>query len=403
MRENIINSEVLLSNGVTFHKHLDRDPVFNVWDNASGIFSAVKSNITKGITSIDEAIWMADRLFQSSDPAVVKTGIHIYRFCMWQNSAVAEEWMKRAEPLFNHGHPRIRHSAVWNLRTASWQDSKFAQTGLEFAQKGLKDTDAGVQRASMWALGDFVVNDPNLFIPAYNSLNQFLVSDPKESNYLFALERFFRSLKIPYGSDPRFQDSIAHMRKESNGYPGLRARSAVLLDDNVSKEEEKIDMELVSKKYRKAVESTALDTVSPDQAFVSTTRDFQRSDTFAKGLNNLRLMKYLVWLSEDLNQPFEVLAQTLSDKRDGDLSRSASVIMADCSIRKPHEIDHSAAEAVKSFFEQSDIDGSQIIVQLVIDPILHIDPKLQTESAKVLPELQKLAVNKSVIFALGVR
>ncbi len=395
------NVEIFSPSSVLYEEHMGREPIFNVWDNNSGVFSVIKDRIESGQVSIDGALRTANGFFESPDPAIVKTGTHIYRVCMWKDPSVADEWMTKAPVLLSHPHARIRHSAIWNLRTASWQNARLGAVGLEFAQKGLKDKDPGVQRASMWAHGDFVVNDPNLFSPAYDSLSQFLEENPKESNYLFALERFFRSLKAVHGNGPRFLDAVSRMRKASDGYPGLRARSAVLLDDNLSTSELETDMVLVSKKYRKAVSNTNLDNIPTDKSFIFTAKDFQDTKTFTRGIQDLKLMKYLVWLSEDLNEPFEILAQTLTDKRDGDLARSASVIMNDCTIRKPDDLDIPAVKAVQSFFEQSDIDGSQIIVQLILDPVRHASHASQKEVGAVMPTLHKYAANGSVSFTLG--
>ena len=383
-----------------YQPHLDREPIVNIWDNKSGIFSTIKDAIKSGEIEIEDALHAANDLFKSTDPAQVKTGIHIYRLCMWREPSVAKEWIDIAPLLFNHSHSRIRHSTIWGLRTASWQDSQFSSSGLAFAQQGLKDEDLGVQRASMWALGDFVLNDPNLFSLAYNSLNQFLAESPKESNYLFAMERFFRSLKVSFGDDPRFRDTVSRMKKESNGYPGLRARTAALLNEKVSVSESQIDTELITEKYKRNINSTTLVRLPTDKSLIVAARSFQAARTFMEGINCLKLMKYLVWLSEDFSEPFEILAETLTDKRDGDLSRSVSVIMADCVIRKPDEMAETASQTVKNFFQQSDNDGSQIIVQLILDPVRHGSQSTQKVVENLMPVLHKYADNRSVSVAL---
>ncbi len=396
-----MTAELILPNEARFNPHLDRDPVWNVWDNSAGTFSAVKSNIESGETSIDEALSMADRLFISEDPALVKTGIHIYRFSMWKDSSVAYRWMDKASKLFKHEHPRIRHSTIWNLRTAAWQDPELARVGLDFAERGLNDRDTGVRRASMWAHGDFVVNDPNLFDPAYDSLDEFLAANSKESNNLFALERFFRSLQQTHGDDPRFRDSVARIRRKSDGYPGLRVRAATMLGENVTNKEVAVDEKILKEGYERVIGNISISSLSPDDAFYISASRFSTSQTFKEGVFNLALMKNLVWLSDDLKRPFEILSHSLVDKRDGDLTRSATVIMADCAIRNPKMLDHAAAVAVKDFFEKSDIDGSQIVTLLVLDPILQQDPEHLSESVRIIPELKKLAANRSVTFALG--
>lgn len=383
-----------------YQPHLDREPVVNIWDNKSGIFSTIKDGIKSGQIGIEDALHTANDLFKSIDPAQVKTGIHIYRLCMWREPSVAKEWIDIAPLLFNHPHPRIRHSTIWGLRTASWQDPQFSASGLTFAQQGLKDKDLGVQRASMWALGDFVLNDPNLFPLAHGSLNQFLAESPKESNYLFAIERFFRSLKISFGDDPRFRDAVSRMKKESNGYPGLRARTTAILDEEVSLKESQVDETLVAEKYKRNINGTTLVQLPTDKSLIVAARSFQAARTFMEGINCLKLMKYLVWLSEDFKEPFEILAETLKDKRDGDLSRSVSVIMADFVIRKPDEMAEAASQTVRNFFEQSDNDGSQIIVQLILDPVRHGSQSAQKVVENLVPILHKYADNRSVSVAL---
>ena len=384
-----------------YQPHLDREPVVNIWDNKSGIFSTIKDGIKSGEIGIEDALRTANDLFKSKDPAQVKTGIHIYRLCMWRESSVAKEWIDKAPALFNYPHPRIRHSTIWGLRTASWQDPQFSASGLTFAQQGLKDEDVGVQKASMWALGDFVLNDSNLFPLAYRSLDQFLAGSPKESNYLLAMERFFRSLKLPFGYDPRFRDAVSRMRKESDGYPGLRARTAAMLDENVSVKESQVDETLVTEKYKRNINGTSLAQLPTDKSLIVVARNFQAANTFMGGINCLKIMKYLVWLSEDLKEPFEILSETLTDKRDGDLSRSVSVIMADCVIRKPNEIAEDASQTVRNFFKQSDNDGSQIIVQLILDPVRHDgNQSAQKVVENVMPALHKYAENRSVSVAL---
>ena len=384
-----------------YQPHLDREPVVNIWDNKSGIFSSIKDGIKSGEIKIEDALHTADDLFKSKDPAQVKTGIHIYRLCMWREASVAKDWVDKAPALLKHPHPRIRHSTIWGLRTASWQDAQFSASGLSFAQQGLKDEDLGVQRASMWALGDFVLNDFNLFPLAYGSLNQFLARNPKESNYLFAVERFFRTLKVPFGYDPRFRDAVSRMRKESDGYPGLRARTAAMLDENVSVKESQVDTTLITEKYKRNINNTNLVQLPTNKSLSVVARNFQAARTFMGGIDCLKLMKYLVWLSEDLKEPFEILAQTLTDKRDGDLSRSVSVIMADCVTRKPNEMAGDASQTARNFFKQSDNDGSQIIVQLILDPVRHEgDQSAQKVVENIMPELHKYADNRSVSVAL---
>lgn len=320
---------------------------------------------------------------------------------MWQEPRVAEEWMQRAPKLFSHPHPRIRHSVIWNLRTASWQNPQLGATGLKFAQEGLKDSDLGLQRASIWAHGDFVVNDPNLFDKAYKSLDQFLEQNPRESNYLFSLERFFRSVRVPFGTDPRFRASVLRMMGNSGGSPGLRVRATTMIDEEMSDEKLRADIESVNQRYDRAVKGTYLSTFSRDQSFIATAHNFQESKTFRECLHHLSLMRYLAWLSGDLKEPFEILAQTLIDKRDGDLDRSASSVMADCTIRKPDELASTASNAVRNFFTQSDNEGSQIVIQLILDPVRHASQASQQEVEAVMPTLHKYVANRSVSFALG--
>ncbi len=185
------------SNRIPYQAQLDREPVYNIWDNAGGEFFELKRGIKSGEIPIDEALRIGNDFLRSTDPAYVKTGIHVYRLAMWEEPTVAKTWVALAPDLFRHSHPRIRHSVIWNLRTAAWQDPRLASFGLPYAQEGLGDPDGGVQRASVWAHGDFVVNELNLFDAAYKSLNEFLEDNPKESNYLFALERFFDFVTTP--------------------------------------------------------------------------------------------------------------------------------------------------------------------------------------------------------------
>lgn len=386
-----------------YQPHLGRDAVFNIWDNNSGIFQGIKDGIKTGGIALDEAVGTANNFLHSTDPAIIKTGIHVYRLCMWKDPAVAYEWITKAPELSLHSHPRIRHSTIWNLRTASWQDPKLGKVGLPFAQAGLKDNDQGVQRASMWAHGDFVVNDPNLFPEAYASLEEFLSTNPKESYNLFALERFFRSLKTSYGADARFKHTVARMRRDSEGYPGLRARSAAMLDETVSSEEARKDISIVTEKYKQSVVGTNLDALPYDSALERAAHNFEQSQTFTDGLQSLKTLKYLAWLSGDLREPFEILTKSLTDKRDGDLARSLTVVMTDCTIRKPDEMAQPGVKAVKNFFESSDIDGSQIVIQLILDPIRNAGEKAKQEVDCVIPTLIQYAANRSVIVALGIQ
>lgn len=61
----------------TYQPHLGREPVFNVWDNKSGIFTTLKDRIKHGDLNIQEALRTANDFFGSTDPAKVKAGIHI--------------------------------------------------------------------------------------------------------------------------------------------------------------------------------------------------------------------------------------------------------------------------------------------------------------------------------------
>ncbi len=389
---------------IQYANQLGRDAVYNVWDNQSGQFGYIKDAIQSGEMPIDVAVGTANDWLGSQDPAQVKAGIHIYRLCMWQEPQVADEWVEKAPTLFEHPHPRIRHSTIWNLRTAAWQDPRHGRFGLDFAQAGLLDPDPGVQRASMWAHGDFTVNDPNLFRDAFASLQEFLDSNPKESNYLFALERFFKSLKQPFGDTPEYRNMLAKMIEESTGYPGLRARSVRLLDDEVCPAAAAEDKRVVREKLHEATRDSSIAGLVGfdlyDQAFVSTAHDFANAGTFEEGLQHLKVMKYLAWMSGSLREPFEIVAGTLLDKRDGDLARSASVVLADCTIRQPDDLAQTATDAVSSFYRVSDIDGSQIVVQLILDPVRCAGDEARQAVQAITPILYEHAANRSVTYAL---
>lgn len=389
---------------IQYSNQLGREAVYNIWDNQAGHFGRIKDAIKSHAMPVEDALTTANNLTASEDPAQIKSGIHIYRLCMWEEPEVAHEWVLQAPQLFAHPHPRIRHSTIWNLRTAAWQYPAYGHFGLSFAKEGLQDPDPGVQRASMWAHGDFTVNDPELFGDAYASLQSFLDANPKESNYLFALERFFKSLKGPFGEDKRYRSMVSRMIAESTGYPGLRSRSARLLDDEVSSSDVKRDKAVVREKLHNATRNSTIgDLVGADmydQAFTSTAQDFAHAGTFEEGMEHLKVMKYLAWMSHDIQEPFEILADTLTDKRDGDLARSTSVIMADCAIRQPETLAQPAANAVDSFYGASDIDGSQIVVQLILDPVRHAGDNVKAHVDNVMPSLYSNAANRSVTFAL---
>jgi hypothetical protein len=135
--------------------------------------------------------------------------------------------------------------------------------------------------------------------------------------------------------------------------------------------------------------------------FDAAAQRFAAAETVGQGMGELKTLRYLTWMTDDLQRPFETVGRTLTDTRDGDLSRSASVFLADATLRQPDQLAQPAADAVTNFFENSDIDGSQIVVSLVLDPIRHGGPEARRVMATTLPTLHTLAANPSVNFALS--
>lgn len=384
---------------------VDRDPIHNVWDQEE-YFKKVKSSLKEGATleHRQEIEATGKTLLNSKDPYQVKLGIHLLRLCIWGNQPLAQEWVESIAPnLLSHPHPRVRHSALWNVRSSVWQDDSLADQGLKYAQVGLLDDDPAVQRVAIWTHGDAVVNNPNLYVNGLNSINAFLNKNPKESNYLFALEEFFMPINGMFNDEETYRRTMQKMRQDNDGYPGVKGRCSNILGEEFSytqEDREKVHQRLIGV-TQKIPEVALVISEQYNEAINRFTDQFVNSQTFIDRMRRLWVIRDLSWMDEHVDKGvFQKLADSLQDTRDGDLIRTTSVVLADNILKAPDEIADEATATVKRFYESSDIDGSQIVVAQTLTP-LRYSPRSRLKLAAILPDLHSQAANKSVSFTLS--
>lgn len=385
---------------------VDRDAIHNVWDHEES-FKQVKSGLNEEATleHRQEIEVTGKELLKSDDPYQIKVGIHLLRLCLWQNQSLAREWVESIAPnLLGHPHPRVRHSALWNVRSSVWQDETLAAQGLRFAQAGLLDNDPAVQRVAIWTNGDAVVNNPSLYVDGLNSINDFLKNNPKESNYLFALEEFFMPLNGTFNQEESYRSSVHEMRQNNDGYPGVKGRCS-----NILQEEFIVDEEDRGKVRQRLLEVTQglpeAELVINGQyteAMHKLANQFTNAQTFIDRMRKLWVIRDLSWMDEHVDTVvFQKLADSLQDTRDGDLIRTTSVVLADNILKAPEEVADVSTAIVKRFYNSSDIDGSQIVVAQTLTPLKFFSPSTQSKLSAILPDLQLRAANKSVSFTLN--
>jgi len=324
---------------------------------------------------------------------------------LWQNQSLAHEWVESIAPnLLTHPHPRVRHSALWNVRSAVWQDETLAAQGLRFAQAGLVDNDPAVQRVAIWTNGDAVINDPSLYVEGLTSINNFMKNNPKESNYLFALEEFFMPLNSTFNQELSYRSSIQEMRQGNDGYPGVKGRCSNILQEEFIIDEE--DREKVRQRLLVVTQGLPEEELVLNGQYTEVMRrlidQFTNAQTFIDRMRRLWLIRDLSWMDKHVDKlVFQKLADSLQDTRDGDLIRTTSVVLADNILKAPEEVAEKAIATVKKFYDSSDIDGSQIVVAQTLTPLKFFSPNTQSKLSAILPDLQLRAANKSVSFTLN--
>jgi len=401
-----MNPELIGAVDQISQKFSDRDPIHNVWDQET-YFKEIKSRLKASLSpeSLKEIEATGKNLIQASDPYKQKVGIHLLRLCIWQNPEFASEWINNIAPtLLSHEHARIRHSTLWNVRSAIWQDHTLAEEALRFAQDGLNDVDPAVQRVSMWTHGDAVVQDQALYPSASISMKDFLTRNPKESNYLFALEEFYMPLSVTFGTDVDYLDEIRDISQKSEGSPGIKGRCANILENafDVTQEDRlEIEKRLLESNCSATQKSLVLDG-KHNEALTMLTDEFVCADTFMDRMKMVWIIRDLSWLQSSCDVlSFQKLANSLGDTRDGDLIRTTSVVLADNILLHTDALAEVAVDAVEDFYKHSDIDGSQIVVAQILTPLRNYSDYSRATLQRALPGLAERTANKSVNFTLN--
>ncbi len=382
-------------------RFMDRDPIHNIWDQED-YFNKIKSTIINGAPqSFTQEIEATGKsLLDSDDPYQVKIGILLLRLCIWDNQPLAEEWVNEIAPdLMTHSHPRIRHSTLWNVRSSIWQDEALAEQGIKLARNGLHDGDPAVQRVAIWTHGDAVLNNEDLYIPGLESIKSFIQDNPKESNQLFALEEFFMPLRKSFKDEDDYKEAIIEMRNQSRGYPGVNARCSNILGEDYSISID--DREDIHQRLLTATSNTGEMTLIKDrkykEAMHQIVKQISVAQTFIDRMKRLWIVRDLSWMDDSVDLDiFQQLSSFLSDTRDGDLIRTTSVVIADHILKFPVELADQAIETAERFFNESDIDGSQIVVAQTLTALRDHNSETKSKLLNALPSLYSSAANRSV-------
>lgn len=390
---------VALESSFSERSYRDREEIDNIWDH--------NVSIKRSISNPVQNILKEGMLLIKEDEALKKKlGIQLIRFCLKDNPELANQWVYDLSPsLLKDPHPRVRHSTLWNIRTALWQDPRLARTGLSFAKMYLKDDDPAVQRVSIWLHGDSVLNDPSLYDDSSHSINDFLEESDKESNRIFALEEFFVPLKSRYSATNEYRSSVERLMSKSDGYPGVKARCSQILDtrfginsSDISSTEARFDSRLkpgiikslVEKKRYQEVSKVILD-------------DLLKTDHFSVKMKNIWLLRDLVWIDPEISTSvFNSLVPIILENRDGDLTRTTTVLMGDCFFLNPDQLHKDGFRTIYAFFCSNQNDGSQIVVSQMLHQFPKDNLPTQIGIKRMLPFLNYFAVNQSVRQSLSI-
>lgn len=386
-------------------RYTDREPIHNIWDHDS-YFKKLKDEF--GQSPSAECVVELERfgrsLLTSSDPYQLKLGMHLLRLCIWHDKQLAREWVNNMAPDFlSHSHARVRQSALWNVRCAIWQNSSLTSRALEYARRGLNDTDPGIQRMSLWVHGDCVVNNPQLLEAALASVQGFLKGYPKETNYLFALERFYNPIKSIMDREEIWREIVREMMRNNYGMLGLKARCSLALREPCILPEQEI--QFATQKVLQIVQGTPLETLVASAQFKELLQvliqQFHGTQIFADRMKTLWLIRSILWSSRCGDEAlYRVLSENVSNAQDGDLLRTIIVVLGDCILQNPVELSVKGIQSTIDFFRNSDIDGSQIVVAQTFLPLAKFSDKAGSLLSQVLSDLNGFAANISVTRAL---
>jgi len=396
------NSE---SNQNTNFRFSDRDSIHNIW-NRGDMLQEAKITLSgyRQLNQLKELEKKGLSLLNLSDPYLVKTGIQIVRLCLPQDSDLATSWVNDYAPsLINHPHPRVRHSSLWNIRTAIWQDATLASTGLELAKTKLEDQDPAVQRVAIWTHGDAVVNDLSLFENALLSITSYLNANDRESAALFAIEEFFGPLKKIYGDTEAYRAALIDILNNSGGYIGLKARCSLLLETPLEITTQ--DILLTKDRLRQVTLGNDIEPLIADEDYETAIErlsyEAQQSPTFGVSMRNIWLIRDILWLkSTSPRKIFNLATNIILKHEDGDLIRTASVLVGDCILQDIDGLADDAIIFVNNFFETSDNDGSQIVVAQTLRPLTRgADPTQQKlkEAILKIPNAENISVINTLI------
>lgn len=382
--------------------NFERGLIHNIWDRDANIREArhnLKSITPEAVKELNES---GHSLLVSEDPYMVKLGVQMLRLCMPHDVDIARNWVVDDAPkLLNHNHPRVRHSSLWNARSAVWVDPSVAPLVLDLAKNALLDEDPAVQRVAIWAHGDSVINEPELFEPALIAIQDYLKMNRGETAMLFALEEFFIPLR-ELKNTSEYDDAIREIDQGSQGMIGLKARVANLLQtpleltkDDVYLAHERVMLaaekfsckELVkSKKYSEAID-LLLDESS-------------QNIVFDRNMLSVWLIRELLWLdTSNAGKVFSSLKELVLKNHDGDLIRTASVVLGDCLIIAPGLVEE-AVQFVNDFYDVTDNDGSQIVVAQTLSSLATASNEYESQLSDIIAEIMPRASNSSVLYTL---
>ena len=337
------------------------------------IVNQLREAISLGEFCAASTIDQADNLLMSNDPINQKLGIQMYRLAMPDYPEMVEHWLDQHLERFSpqsDSHPRIIHSALWNDRTAFWhsQRREKVDTMLRQASLGLKHHDFGLNRVSIWVLGDVATLRPDLYDSARLSVVQHAKCTSHASIYLFGLEKFFCPLRHSFGQEASFQNSIYSYAEDSEGFLGLKKRAQGLLRSVNSSTEITItsrDVSSANSRQKVKLANQGLDSVSID---VSTEKLTQLALGF--NMKQLWMLRDTALLYPDLAANiFQSLLPIIKSNTDGDYTRTTAVTLTDCVIQQPEELEEQALQLVKGFFEQSDNEGTESVLLHMLYPL----------------------------------
>lgn len=377
----------------------------NIWD-CDEHFIALKGKLLQDTNGdrLEDYERIGKSLLSSSDPYQIKLGIHILRLCIWHDERLAKEWVVNIAPkLLQHSHARVRQSTLWNIRCSIWQDTSLTTQAFNYAGAGLTDSDPAIQRVSIWLHGDCLVNNPDLFEVGINSIRGFLISNPKEANYIFALERFYNPNRHLFRSKGDYYRVLSDIMQENDGRPGVKARCLLAMNETftISERERDAAIQMMFPHIQGNAFEENFVAGRFEEIVKSLICQFDDESNPANRVRTIWMIRSILWISGYGDRDmYRTLAASMRDVRDGDLLRTTMMVLGDFVMQNPKDLAVYGIQDTIELYNATDVDGSQIVAAQTFLPLSGLSREADMLLHDKLPDLLARASNRSVIRAI---